>query len=312
MTHGHMLPVCLRMLPATSSWDVGSVGYCAAVVARLHSRAPASENESKPISNSKRSRSVDFDMAGDNPDAMEGHFRSSEITQWESNETNTQAQVHAAVLRWWDVLSYGVRHKVCMPGEGNQGSSANRRLLETLGPSWNEIERLLGALPPMLPHHLGDDLPTTLEVPRPSIESPSDYSSLSTSSSTVDSMRIFRTVDPSVPASLPPLLEYQMTPPTHSVAFARGAGVAATSPPAPRTGGGPATFELGPGSALGRRRALHKNSEVNADVSAVASTSVAISGTAVASVTAGLPPSPELQVEAGNCRPTQMGSRPEG
>lgn len=122
VTHGPMFPACARVLPASSGLQLASVGYCAALIARLW------QPKTGP-SMSRTARGVkSYSMLDDIDDDLQA------------------ADLQSESSRWWEVLLQGVEHEY----NSNDPLSLRRmtQLQAQLDFSAPEMHKVLGSQPP--------------------------------------------------------------------------------------------------------------------------------------------------------------------
>merc|ERR1719450_1177674 len=100
-----MMEVCLGLLPATSTWSLGRVGYCAALVAQL---CAAGCHDAALGLSSKANLPVEDPEAQERHEQEENCIRSLPFTV-SSNLSAMWAHDHC-VEHWWKGLSWGVDH----------------------------------------------------------------------------------------------------------------------------------------------------------------------------------------------------------
>eukprot|EP00438_Fugacium_kawagutii_P032421 Skav234924 [mRNA] locus=scaffold840:964194:966398:+ [translate_table: standard] len=201
VTHGHMLPVCASILPATHHLQVNGVDYAAALLATCRSTEEAMETADGPGRRfqPKLRRAASFDSA-----------TGREVQEWMEPKGRSEmlrvqnAVVHDARIKYWSVWLKGLRTS----SRSLPNSMAIVRELQTCDPalgllSWQDIVQLLGLLP---------SAPCDVEG------SDDDAASFHTDTRTMSSMAYFR--DPTGMKSSPP-----------SVKSASDASASATAPP---------------------------------------------------------------------------------
>lgn len=154
VTHGYGLQACMAVLPQTSNLEVSTSKFCACVLAKLHSDVPAPlvrRDRSASPTRLDRSSRLDADSR-----ALRRSFQSHDAslaTRLEGRAAPEGEQgvreeqnkaVQDALLHYWEVSLAGIEYVAAA-----KRRPETARMLARLGPSWTEIERLLGVLPPM-------------------------------------------------------------------------------------------------------------------------------------------------------------------
>jgi len=144
VTHGHMLQSCLSVLPASSSWQVQQVAFCGSVVARF--TRPTVSAPTRSSQQIYRSVSLDSVRPMGNADGEPQQEEHQGQNLGESDIRVAQnAMVQDAALPGWSV---SVDKIVYLEAPVVDGSRVQwNKMLKQLGPSWHEIEMLLGSLP---------------------------------------------------------------------------------------------------------------------------------------------------------------------
>eukprot|EP00438_Fugacium_kawagutii_P013132 Skav233636 [mRNA] locus=scaffold2779:141887:142912:+ [translate_table: standard] len=171
VTHGHMVQACATVLPANQHRKVVSVDYCGTAVAEFH----------KLVKDIKNDRCHD-----DEPAFFDkGHpFSENEATPCEPGASQGEPPEKNHVLtdaktRYWNLWLRGVR---TVPAS-SPSSGPN---LPNAGEKWEDLVKLLGTLPPV--------------VPAPAESCAGSSCSFSTRASTAASMKMLREPD-AVPRS---------------------------------------------------------------------------------------------------------------
>eukprot|EP00438_Fugacium_kawagutii_P009717 Skav211720 [mRNA] locus=scaffold2852:765728:768920:- [translate_table: standard] len=223
VTHGHMLPVCASILPATHHLQVNGVDYAAALLATCRSDEDATEAADGPGHRfqPKLRRAASFDSS-----------IGREVQEWMEPKGPSEmlriqnAAVHDARIKYWSVWLKGLRTS----SRSSQNSMAIVRELQTCDPalgllSWQDIVQLLGLLPTAPCDVEGSD--------------DDDAASFHTDTRTMSSMAYFR--DPTGMKSSPPSVKSASAPST-------------APPPAPAVQRFTPQLNLGASSLASRRK----------------------------------------------------------
>ncbi|CAJ1455388.1 unnamed protein product [Effrenium voratum] len=139
VSHGHMVQVCASVLPACMQRKIISVDYAGVVLATCHRvESEASGSVPRALALGARSQSL-IDTRAKPTDGVEEAAKDPQKQLLQCNQL-----MQAARLKYWQVWMQGVRY-VSARQVGTP--KVLQQLQAHLGPSWRDVERLLGLLP---------------------------------------------------------------------------------------------------------------------------------------------------------------------
>lgn len=157
VTHGHMMQASLRVLPATSSLQVESVGYCATMMAQMYTRDKQVSDSSSPVLNS-----ATVDEASHKVGEGLAHFLDGR--EWGRAEPPNDSTLQNMALCWWEASVSGLTYH---GDEDGQHPSLLAKLQQHLDWNWHHIEGLLGVLRPLQEAIRPSESETTPRLPEP-------------------------------------------------------------------------------------------------------------------------------------------------
>eukprot|EP00438_Fugacium_kawagutii_P021483 Skav234992 [mRNA] locus=scaffold122:333059:333718:+ [translate_table: standard] len=144
VTHGHMLPVCASILPATHHLQITGVDYAAALLAICRNNGDLEDLETadgpgrRYVPICRRAASLDSAMKKEVRESTEPNGR-SDMLQMQN------ALVQDARIKYWSVWLRGLR--TSSPTFQNSSILRELQTRDTIGMSWQDIVQLLGILP---------------------------------------------------------------------------------------------------------------------------------------------------------------------
>ncbi|CAE7586696.1 unnamed protein product [Symbiodinium sp. CCMP2456] len=191
VSHGIMVQTCMKVLPSTSVWDVGSIPYCSGLMAHFWQKQSFASPDSvtpKTFQDQFSFMITEADMiaptsATDAEASVPEHATPSTDL---SAETEEESQLRHARLQWWEVHVVGAEVQYDVPSPRSRTRSRNRYqdYLDSIRSdhfSWDNLYSLLGDLPDEVPL----DAFQAVAVRNDSLD-------LSSDSGTRSSMEIFR------------------------------------------------------------------------------------------------------------------------
>ena len=136
VTHGHMVQACASVLPVNQHRKIVSVDYCGAAVAECYR-----------LGKDRNRRDAFFPARALSFDSGRQQVEKKEHVQSQSDDKNELIQ--DAKMSYWTLLLRGVR---TVPADTpSNGSHLSGLSAATLGQSWQDVVKLLGVLPPVVP-----------------------------------------------------------------------------------------------------------------------------------------------------------------
>ncbi|CAE7669639.1 unnamed protein product [Symbiodinium sp. CCMP2592] len=191
VSHGIMVQTCMKVLPSTSVWDVGSIPYCSGLMAHFWQKQSFTSQDSvtpKTFQDQFSFMITEADMMAPThaADAETPVLEHTPLSTDLSAEAEEESQLRHARLQWWEVHVVGADVQYDVPSPRSRTRSRNRYqdYLDSIRSdhfSWENLYSLLGDLPDEVPL----DAFQTAAVRNDSLD-------LSSDSGTRSSMEMFR------------------------------------------------------------------------------------------------------------------------
>lgn len=161
VSHGIMVQTCMKVLPSTSVWDVGSIPYCSGLMAHFWQKQSFASPDSvtpKTFQDQFSFMITEADMMAPTP-AADAEAAVTEHTTPSTDlsvETEEESQLRQARLQWWEVHVVGADVQYDVPSPRSRTRSRNRYqdYLDSIRSdrfSWDNLYSLLGDLPDEVP-----------------------------------------------------------------------------------------------------------------------------------------------------------------